>query len=478
MSAPGSPQLKAGYATADITPAPGLTLSGFAARRNLPSTGVHDPLTVHALALQQGDAKVLLLCFDLLAIGGPLARQIDRALDATIGHRFPSRTRILACTHTHSAPAAIRLIGCGVEEESYWQLLVGRAQEAAARAVRALREARMRYAIASLPGKNFNRRILLRDGSIVMAPHAPEMVRRTGPGWDDFLFLRFDEASSGAPIAGVLHWAAHPATVCTTLVSGDYPAGLCRALRAREGVPFMFLQGASGDLSVPFRDMTFDDTQRVVDGIMADLPSLSWREAPEETRMALLSETLPLRYQRPPSRRELERMASAMRAIADGKPGDPSSIRILANILNVPPGGTPDPQMLRHIASILAEWAQESAQGASRRSPAPGLEVKVMKIGPIAFAFVAAEVFVETACAICRQFPRMRFAVVGYCAPLVGYLPTDEALREGGYESEYAYRFYGHPAAFGRGSTQKLVTVVRTLAVRLGLSWQDSEGKH
>jgi hypothetical protein len=478
VSAQVLPRLKAGYAAADITPAPGVTLSGFAARRNQPSVGVHDPLTVHALALEQGDQRVLLLSFDLLAIGEPLVRDIDRVLDASIGNSFPSRVRILSCTHTHSAPATIRLIGCGVEDEGYWQLLVGRTQDAAARAVLSLREARIRCAIESLPGKNFNRRILLKDGSIVMAPHAQELVQRTGPGWDSFVFLRFDEASSGASIAGIIHWAAHPATVCTAFVSGDYPAGLCRALQAKEGVPFMFLQGASGDLSVPFRDMSFDDTRKVVEGIMADLPPLAWREAPEETPMALLSETIALRYQRPLPRQALERMASAMRDISRGEPGDPSDIRILANILNVPPGGTPDPEMLRHIASILAEWAQQAAQGARGTSSAPALEVKVMRIGLIVFAFIAAEVFVETAYAISRHFSRTPFAVVGYCAPLVGYLPTDEALQEGGYESEYAYRFYGHPAAFGKGSEQKLVAVVRRLAAQLGLAWQGSKSEN
>jgi neutral ceramidase len=464
----GSP-LSAGYAAADITPAPGLTLSGFAARRNEPSTGVHDPLSVRALALEQGDQRALLLSFDLLAIGGPLAAEMGRLLDAVVGDRFPSPARILSCTHTHSAPATIRLIGCGVEDDGYWRLLLEKTRETAAAAVRAMRVARMSTEVVSLPGKNFNRRILLKDGSVVMAPHAKELVRKTGPAWDRFLFLRLDEASSGAPIAGILHWAAHPATVCTPLISGDYPAGLCRALQEREGFPFLFLQGASGDLSAVFHDMSFEDTQGVIDGIMTDLPPLAWRNTPD-AEIALVAGEVPLRYQRTASRRELERMAVSMRDIAGGRQGDPSAIRILGNILNVPPGGSADPPMLRHIASILAEWAQETAQGTVRAASAPPLAVKVLRIGPIVFAFVAAEVFVETAYAVSRLFPGAPIEIVGYCAPLVGYLPTDEALNDGGYESEYAYRFYGHPAPFRKGSERQLVAEVSSLATRLGLS--------
>lgn len=473
MRTPALPPLRAGYAASDITPSPGITLSGFAARRNQPSTGIHDPLTVHALALEQGEQEVLILSFDLLAIGEPLAREMDRTLDAALGGGFPPQARVFACTHTHSAPAAIRLIGCGEKNEEYWRLLVAKTREAAERAVHSMREARMRYAVESLPGKNFNRRILLKDGRVVMAPHAPQFVRRTGPGWDNFLFLRLEEAASGAPIAGVIHWAAHPTTVCTEFVSGDYPAGLCRALQEREGIPFMFLQGASGDLNVELGAMTFDDTRRIIHAIMTDLPPLAWRAGPDEARVALASATVALRYQRPPARRELERMASTMQAISRGEPGDPAAIRVLENILNVPPGGTADPLMLRYIASILADWAKQPGQGSRGTSAAPGLAVKVMRLGPVAFAFVAAEVFVETAYALRGHFPRTPLAVVGYCAPLVGYLPTDEALKEGGYESDYAYRFYGHPAPFRRESEQQLVAVVRTLAEQLGFPDQD-----
>ncbi len=476
VSVPGSSPLKVGYAASDITPAPGLTLSGFAARRNEPSVGVHDPISVRVLAVEQREQKVLLLSFDLLAIGEPLAREMEGALDAAVGARFPSPTRILSCTHTHSAPATIRLIGCGVEDDSYWRFLLEKTQETATAAVHSLRDARMRFDIESLPGKNFNRRILLKDGSVVMAPHAKELVQETGPAWDRFLFLRFDEASTRAPIAGILNWAAHPATVCTPLISGDYPAGLCRALQDREGFPFLFLQGASGDLSATFHDMSFEDTRKVVDGIMGDLPPLAWKETPDG-QLALLSGKVPLRYHRLPSRRELERTASVMRDISQGQPGDPSAIRILSNILNVPLGATADPLMLRHIASILAEWAQQAAEGTHHASSAPDLAVKVLRIGAIVFAFVAAEVFVETAYAVSRHFPETTFAIVGYCAPLVGYLPTDEALQKGGYESEYAYRFYGHPAAFRKGSERQLVAKVRSLATRLGLSQPGSKGK-
>jgi len=53
--------MRVGYAVSDITPEPGITLCGFAARRNKPSTGVDDPLVVQAIAVEHGGQTVLLL---------------------------------------------------------------------------------------------------------------------------------------------------------------------------------------------------------------------------------------------------------------------------------------------------------------------------------------------------------------------------------------------------------------------------------
>ena len=61
--------MNVGYACRDINPEPGLTLCGFAARCNAPSTGIDDALQVHALVIEQEDLAVLLLVFDVLALG-------------------------------------------------------------------------------------------------------------------------------------------------------------------------------------------------------------------------------------------------------------------------------------------------------------------------------------------------------------------------------------------------------------------------
>jgi hypothetical protein len=147
--------------------------------------------------------------------------------------------------------------------------------------------------------------------------------------------------------------------------------------------------------------------------------------------------------------------------IASTGSGPATVMSILANILNVEPGAQPDPAMTRYIAAALSQWSQELLEGYDDLPRGCDLAIKVWRLGPLVFCFIAAEVFVETAIQLQEAFPDRLVMLVGYGSPLIGYLPTDEALREGGYEVEYAYRFYGHHAPFARGSEPAVVQALR-----------------
>jgi hypothetical protein len=170
---------------------------------------------------------------------------------------------------------------------------------------------------------------------------------------------------------------------------------------------------------------------------------------------------------------ELDAIRRGMQEIAETGSGPDPVMAILSNILNVEPGQQADPLMLRYIAGALHQW---SDQVLNRYGSLPGgcdLSVKVWKLGPLIFCFIAAEVFAETAIEIQNAFPDRCVTTVAYSSPLVGYLPTDEALLEGGYEVEYAYRFYGHPAPFARGSEHAVVRSLKdTITAVLSVDMQ------
>jgi len=58
-----------------------------------------------------------------------------------------------------------------------------------------------------------------------------------------------------------------------------------------------------------------------------------------------------------------------------------------------------------------------------------------LRIGEAAFCFIPGEPFAETGLAIRARSPFLSTFVVGYAEGSIGYIPTDEAYREGGYET-------------------------------------------
>jgi hypothetical protein len=55
-------------------------------------------------------------------------------------------------------------------------------------------------------------------------------------------------------------------------------------------------------------------------------------------------------------------------------------------------------------------------------------------LGNAAFVFLPGEPFVETGLALYAASPCVFTVVAGYAEDWIGYLPTDEAFDEGGYE--------------------------------------------
>jgi len=452
--------MKVGHAQRDITPEPGVTLSGFVSRGNKPSSGIDDPILVHALSVEDHGEVLLILVYDLLAMGEEITAEISSAVQKLSDGAGLQVKLALCCTHTHSAPAAIKLIGCGIPDPKYWELLVKASSEAAREALANLRPALLRYFAVPVPNVSHNRRSLLADGRVVMGRNPAIPVIKAGPTWDRLLLVRFeDEAGKG--IAGIANWSAHPAVVCTQNISADYPGELRRRLSLAFDVPFIYLQGACGNINLPFRHMVREEMLENVDSLMNALSTVAWPPARRANASSLLSRSVRLAYAPIPRSEELEEFRSGMQVIARTGSGPLSIMSILANIMNVEPGEQPDPAMTRFIAAALSQWSQELLEKYDEVPTGADLAIKVWRLEPLVFCFIAAEVFVETAIQLQDTFPDRVITVVGYASPLVGYLPTDEALLEGGYEVEYAYRFYGHPAPYAKGSEPAVVEALR-----------------
>ncbi len=137
--------MNAGMAKCEITPQEPMRMAGFDRRASLAS-GTLDPLYVTALAMQDDQQQLFLLCsFDLLGTNRQLCQNARQAVCAALG-LDESRIWIFA-THTHSAPSV-----AFSPETEYAANLVIQCAQAARQAVEDLQPARCSYAAASAIG--------------------------------------------------------------------------------------------------------------------------------------------------------------------------------------------------------------------------------------------------------------------------------------------------------------------------------------
>ena len=235
---PAAAQWRAGAAASDITPTEPVPMWGYGDRHAELSTGTTDPLQATAVVIAAGATKLAIVGLDLgrSPTEASLARIRARiAAEAGIGHS------IIAGSHTHHGPV-VELCdepgrGRGRFEAAvrYGARLEDGIVEAILAADRALRPVTMAAGAETVEGFNRNRHSKI----------DPVPVDRT------LGVLRFDDAATGAPVALVVNFTAHPTSIPSEKreFSADYPGALRAAVEEEWGGQAVFMQGASGDLS-------------------------------------------------------------------------------------------------------------------------------------------------------------------------------------------------------------------------------------
>ena len=198
-----------------------------------PSSGVHDPLRVRALAFESGGLRVLWLSVDLVGVDPTMVAEVRSRL-ADPGGGLP--TLIVSASHTHSGPGAFA-------ESAFWGFLAADRESPPVRKAivdgmeRAAREAERRRAPARLSwGKTTVTGVAT---SRLDQPLDPELGLLKVMGAD------------GRPVALVWNYAVHGTALgrVNSLLSGDLMAEASARLERETGAPVLFVNGAAGDVS-------------------------------------------------------------------------------------------------------------------------------------------------------------------------------------------------------------------------------------
>jgi hypothetical protein len=446
--------LLAGVGRCDITPAPGTPQGGWGAQTHVRGIGSDLPFYSTALVLEQEGQQVAIVDVDSIGFNTEWTGKIIAAIESLSG--LPADRIRFSCTHTHSGPNTFRLatIAEGLDMAvHYLESLPERIASSVWQAQRNLQP------VHAAVGKgrcemNVNRRVRLDDGMIVVGRNP------RGPVDHTVRVLRFDDLDS-RPVASIVHYACHPTTIAwqTEYFTPDYPGALKPVVERNLGGTCLFLQGATGDLTGR-QGFTGDlrvyrrqgemlgleaarvavslDTQPLHENFTGVMPSgapIALYEdtpTPRDLTLRVLNKVihLPAKAFRPPE--EMEAEAAALRA----------------DLARVREHGPESQLRLAMAKATQAGWRADNARLYYGQATIPW-RLQGIRIGDAALLCVQGEPFIETSQAIeaASPFPVTFFS--GYSNGAFGYIPTDQAMAEGGYEVE--------ASPFGPGASDVVV---------------------
>jgi len=386
---------KAGAAKRDITPQEPMPMWGYGARHDQLSVGTLDSLQAAAVVIQAGDKKIAIVGLDLGRSPSEKSLQNIRQRiksEAGIEHSF------IAGSHTHHGPV-LELSdedgkGKGRFDAAlrYYNQLEDAIVATIVEADRKLTPAKFATGAIDLNGFNRNRHTKLQ----------PKPLDRT------LIVMRLDD-DSDKPLAVLVNFTGHPTSVPaqTLKFSADYVGALKATVEKEFGGTAVFMQGASGDVSIN-------------KGTNADHVAFGQTLGREVVKLA--SSLQPAVVAKPLLEVREERFRFESRT-------DLKNPVLRAGYA------------LAFFPELVANFADEYADGVR-----PRLTVALLN-GDTALVGVSGEFFCQHANRLRERARVGRLFFFGYCNGYHQYFPTIEAAAEGGYGADNQVA----PVAVGAG---------------------------
>jgi len=253
-------QFRAAVVKVDITPSDAQWLAGFSPRK---STGIHDRIYHRIIALDDGKSQFFLISSDLVGIPMPVYDRTTALLKRK--HKIDPLNIWWSATHNHSAPvigpqfkgipyssmAGRRKLSEQHEIDTAYTAMIEQ------KLIEGVLEARARLAPARLgvgwgfSQANINRRAIDENGkaSLGLNPDGP-VDRRIG-------LLRIDK-EDGSPLALIANYPIHGTvlgmhgsdlTTASLVISGDAPGVVAEYVEQKIGAPMLFINGGAGNLA-------------------------------------------------------------------------------------------------------------------------------------------------------------------------------------------------------------------------------------
>ncbi len=431
-----------GTSTVDIIPHELVPLSGFASRKSPPTTTELltpcAPLRVRALVVRFSNVstipRLVFVSMDIIGISRNFSDSVFSELSRT--YRLARREVRLISSHTHSGPAVSNTLTALLPENSDHSAITRYTNELQKAIVRVVGEA------LSTAGKAGPSHLYQNVGNVEIGVNRRQVEERLfnerterGTVDSEVPVMWFREVTGNkAIIAGMYGMSAH-ATVLTTnnQYSGDYPSAVSTALEARfPHSTWLYLPGCGGDINIYprgtvdllklHRDIIESEVRRVVETESSITPIISHVVSAKHTQLRLPFRTR-LGYT------NLRRHAQS---------GDRATKRSAEKLLH----------------------------GMGRGDKTAGsyeVPMSVWQIGRVKMLFLGGEPTVGYATKLRGDVVGATW-IVGYTDEVMGYIGTEQVLREMKREgSDRAALYYGLPCAWNTSVERLIVEKAREL---------------
>ncbi|MEX2577867.1 MAG: hypothetical protein WD342_02320 [Verrucomicrobiales bacterium] len=422
-------ELKSGFAERDISPDIGMERPGGYAKGF--HQAFHDPCKVRAAVFEDEAGFAVLVGLDALVIRQPQVDEARRRIEEATG--IPGHAVMVGASHSHSSgPTGMVLPGeydhadpwiqelayekSSMADPGYLETMVDGIVNAVVDAWENRGALPLGFGSGEEETVVFNRRWKMKNGLTYTHPRYgnPEMIEPAGPV-DPEVGVVGAWNEEGKLVGCVVNFACH-ATASPPGISANWPWAMEKVIRGTfgEDVVVVFLNGNSGDVTQvdnasPYRRIGGEEDALKVGGRVGAeavkvLLGLQTPLRSSEHEIEAKTEVLSI-ARRPPSTERLEEARATVRET----PRDPAKIN--------------DWIWAKEIVMLDALVADQ---------PVREVEVQAIKVGPAVFISNPAEFFCEFGL---RQKEESAFAYtwpVSLANGCVGYVPTAEALSEGG----------------------------------------------
>lgn len=363
-----------GSARENITPEKPIHMSGYDARKT-PSTGIHDSLYACALCFSDSESKVLFITADIISFNEELGTEIKRKINLETG--IPVSNIFLTTVHNHGGPV-VKAYEKNVSDtvEQYVVELQNKIVEISTRASSRIVPVKIGYGTGNSK-MNINRRATFADGSVWLGRN-PD-----GPCDHEVSVLKIED-ESGKLLSLFVNWPCHGTASGQEnyKITGDWPGIAAHYLNEKLGndVIVAVTAGASGDINPIYGP---NDNFNEIMAVGVNVGREIYRVLDE-------IETYPVH-----------------------------SINVVNRTLILPGkmGG-------------VGRYTSDAIE----KGPDRNINLSVCKIGNYVFSGISGEVMTEIGMQIKKCSPYQGTFVITHCNGTSGYICTDKAYKEGGYE--------------------------------------------